>query len=89
MKSMNKIGLLVAALMVAWHLSWLLLVATGIAQPFLDLVFWAHMIDPVYRVRPFDLTAATALILITAALGYFLGAVGFLTGRKLTATARA
>jgi hypothetical protein len=39
-----------------WHIAWSLLVLIGWAQPILDFVFWAHMIKPVYFVKPFDPT---------------------------------
>jgi hypothetical protein len=33
--------------------------------------FWAHMIQPIYVVKPFDLLAAATLIMITAVIGYY------------------
>jgi len=55
---------------------WSLLVLIGGAQPILDFIFWAHMIKPVYFVKPFDPTAAVALIAITSVIGYLFGFAG-------------
>jgi hypothetical protein len=60
MANPNKVGLVIAALIGGWHLVWSLLVLIGWAQPILDFIFWAHMIKPVYFVKPFDLKAAVA-----------------------------
>jgi hypothetical protein len=76
MANPNKVGLVIAALIGGWHLVWSLLVLIGWAQPILDFIFWAHMIKPVYFVKPFDLTAAVVLILITSAIGYIFGFLG-------------
>jgi hypothetical protein len=46
-----------------------MLVLVHWAQPILDFIFWAHMIQPVYIVKPFDVAAAVTLIVVTAALG--------------------
>jgi hypothetical protein len=43
----------------------------------------AHMIKPVYFVKPFDLTAAVALIAITSVIGYVFGFLGALTWNRL------
>jgi hypothetical protein len=45
-----------------------LLVGIGWAQPIIDFIFWAHMIKPVYFVKPFDSVAAVTLIMITAVI---------------------
>jgi hypothetical protein len=79
----NKVGLVIGALTGGWHVVWSLLVLIGWAQPILDFVFWAHMIKPVYFVKPFDLTAAGALILITSAIGYIFGFVGAVIWNRL------
>ena len=55
----------------------------GWAQPILDFIFWAHMIKPVYFVKPFDPTAAVALIVITAVIGYIFGFVGAIIWNRL------
>jgi hypothetical protein len=56
-----------------WHFAWSVLVLLGWAQPIFDFIFWAHMIRPVYFVKPFDPVAAVALIVITAVIGYVFG----------------
>ncbi len=76
MANRNKVGLVIGALIGGWHVVWALLVLIGWAQPILDFVFWAHMIKPVYFVKPFDSVAAITLIAITAAIGYLFGFFG-------------
>ena len=83
MNTTNKVGLLFAALFGLWHLAWIGLVVAGWAQPFLDFTFWAHMIQPVYHVQPFDARAAGTLLVITAALGYAFGCVGAFLWQRL------
>jgi hypothetical protein len=46
------------------------LVALGWAQPVLDFVFWMHLIQPVFVIRPFSLSAAAALIVFTSVVGF-------------------
>ena len=70
MTNPNKVGLVIAALIAGWHVIWSVLVLIGWAQPILDFIFWAHMIKPVYFVKPFDPMAAVVLIVITAVIGY-------------------
>jgi hypothetical protein len=79
----NKVGLVIAALIGGWHFVWSLLVLIGWAQPIIDFIFWAHMIKPVYFVKPFDPMAAATLIVITAAIGYFFGFFGAVIWNKL------
>jgi hypothetical protein len=79
----NKVGLVIGALIGGWHLVWSLLVLIGWAQPIIDFIFWAHMIKPVYFVKPFDPVAAVVLIVITAAIGYIFGFLGAVIWNKL------
>jgi hypothetical protein len=79
----NKVGLVIGALIGSWHLVWSLLVFLGWAQPILDFIFWAHMIKPVYFVKPFDPVAAVALIVITAVTGYIFGFLGAVFWNRL------
>jgi hypothetical protein len=72
----NRVGLVIAALIGGWHLVWVILVATGWAQPLINFIFWAHMIRPVYLVAPFDPVAAGTLLMITFFSGYVFGYVG-------------
>ena len=50
----HKVGLVIGG----WHFVWSVLVLLGWAQPILDFIFWAHMIQQVYFVKPFDPVAA-------------------------------
>jgi hypothetical protein len=79
----NKVGLVMAAVIAAWHAVWSLLVLIVWAQPILDFIFWAHMIKPVYVVKPFDPAAAVTLIVITAGIGYLLGLFGTVIWNRL------
>jgi hypothetical protein len=76
MANPNKIGLVIGALIGGWHLFWSLLVAVGWAQPFIDFIFWAHMIRSIYAVKAFEPVAALTLIVITSVIGYVFGCVG-------------
>jgi hypothetical protein len=76
MTSPNKVGLVIGALIGGWHLCWSLLVLLGWAQRIIDLIFWAHMIRPVYIIKPFDAVAAVTLIGIAALIGYIFGYAG-------------
>lgn len=79
----NKVGLVIGALFVGWHGLWIGLILLGWAQPLLDFVFWAHMIKPVYLVKPFDPKAAISLVIMTFAVGYAIGSVSALLWNKL------
>ena len=83
MTNPNRVGLVIGVLIGGWHLLWSLLVLPGWAQPVIDFIFWAHMIKPVYFVKPFDPVAAVALIVITAVIGYTFGFLGTVIWNKL------
>jgi hypothetical protein len=72
----NKVGLVAGALIGGWHLLWSLLVLLRWAQPCIDFIFWAHMIQPIYVIKPFDALAAVTLIVITGVIGYIFGFIG-------------
>jgi hypothetical protein len=73
----------IGALIGGWHVIWALLVLIGWAQPIIDFVFWAHMIQPIYVVKPFDPLAAVALIVITSVIGYIFGLLGAVIWNRL------
>lgn len=83
MTNPNKVGLVIGALIGGWHLLWSLLVLLRWAQPVIDFIFWAHMIQPIYVIKPFDSSAAVALIGIAAVIGYVFGFLGALIWNRL------
>ena len=83
MTNSNKVGVVVGALVAGWHLLWSLLVLIGCAQPIIDFIFWAHMIKPVYVVKPFDPVAAVTLMMITGVIGYVFGFIGAIIWNRL------
>ena len=83
MISPNKVGLVIGALIGGWHLVWSLLVLLGWAQRIIDFIFWAHMIQPVYVVKSFNLLAAITLIVVTAVTGYIFGFIGMVIWNRL------
>lgn len=79
----NRVGIVAGLLIGGWHLLWALLVILGWAQPILDFIFWAHMIEPVYKVKPFNPAAAGTLIVLTFIIGYVFGFAGALIWNRL------
>lgn len=71
----NKVGVVFGALYGGWHTLWAIFVALGFAQPLLNFVFWMHFIKPVYVVGEFSIRIALILVVVTAIIGYALGAV--------------
>jgi hypothetical protein len=73
MISRNKLGIVAGSFLGLWHLTWSVLVASGVAQWLIIWVFRLHFIQPPYTVTPFRLSLAIALIVITSVLGYVSG----------------
>ena len=69
----HTLGLAFGSFLALWHLVWSLMVALGVAQQFMDMVFTLHMIVPPYLVEPFSLWHAVGLIAFTAVFGYVIG----------------
>ena len=69
----QKTGFTVGLLLGGWHLLWSFLVLTGLGQPLINFVLWAHMIHLPYVVGPFDITAALTLIIFTSLMGFIIG----------------
>ena len=70
-----KAGVTLGAVLGGWHLTWLVLVALGLAQGVADFIFWMHFIKPVYVIETFDVARASVLVVVTALIGFVLGAV--------------
>ncbi|MFA5131888.1 MAG: hypothetical protein WC444_01015 [Candidatus Paceibacterota bacterium] len=71
----NKIGLLFAVLIGGLHAFWSLLVFLNLGQSFFDVIFWAHMITPMFSVGQFNGVASLTLIVCTTLIGYLFGFV--------------
>jgi hypothetical protein len=83
MANPKKVGLVIAALIGGWHVIWVALVAVGWAQPLINFVFWAHMIQPIYSIKPFNAEAAVTLLAVTSMSGYILGYAGAMLWNRL------
>lgn len=81
--SINSTGLAMGALLGGMHFLWALFVASGLAQPVLDLVFWLHFIRSGWQIESFDLARAAGLVVLTSAIGYVVGAVFALVWNRL------
>jgi hypothetical protein len=77
-----KVGLVFGLITSLCHMVWIILILAGVAQPLMDFVFWAHMIQPVYVVRSFEPLAAATLMLLTFGIGYVIGVGGGLLWNK-------
>lgn len=69
----NKTGLTTGVIFGVFHLAWAGLVASGLAQPFMDWIFQLHFIQPLYIITPFNMIKALTLIAVTFAIGFVLG----------------
>ena len=68
------------------HFCWVILVALGIAQPLLDLVFKLHMLNSVFQVQPFNVVYALGLLCITFLIGCMYGALFYVIKNKCAVT---
>jgi hypothetical protein len=78
-----KAGVTFGALLGVCHFFWSLMVALGWAQPLIDFVFWMHLIQPVFVIRPFSLPAAAALIVFTSIVGFVVAFIFAVLWNKL------
>lgn len=59
----------------ALHACWILIVASGWAQPLLDFIFELHMLNSPFIVQPFSIVLSVELIVLTFVIGAFYGIV--------------
>ena len=77
MKAINpiKAGLALGAVMALIHASWALIVAVGLAQRLVDIIFWLHFVQPLYIILPFDIVTALMLVGLAAISGFVVGLI--------------
>jgi hypothetical protein len=66
----NRLGVVGAVVMAAWHAAWILLQAAGQSQRVMDFVFRIHGLKSDVAVEPFDPGMAAVLLATTAVAGY-------------------
>ena len=66
-------ALLLGMLFGILHLSWLILVYLKYAQIFLDFIYWAHFIKPIFEVESFDAGRSMILLALSVSVGFVLG----------------
>jgi len=69
----NRLGIVAAVMLVAWHGVWMVLVAAGMAQRVADFVLRMHAMKSEVVVEPFDAGMAALLVAATSILGYVAG----------------
>ena len=79
----QKSGLVLGSLVGGWHLLWAIIVALGWGQSLVDFIFWVHFLKPVFVVEPFAIGRALVLIVVTSAIGYFVGLIGAVFWNRL------
>jgi hypothetical protein len=77
MKRINpiKAALSLAMVLGIYHLTWVALVAAGLAKPFLDFVLRLHFIQMNYKLAPFDASTAAMLVALTFTIGAAFGLI--------------
>ena len=79
----NQAGLVITLVLGGFHLIWAMIVASGLAQPLIDFIFWLHFIRPVYVIETFEPVRAAGLVLLTSIIGYVIGSVFALLWNRL------
>lgn len=71
----SKAAISVGAVVGAWHLMWVTLVAIGVAKGVMDFVLKLHFIQIDYELAPFAMSTAAMLVGLTFAIGAIFGFV--------------
>lgn len=69
----TKTALTIGAFAGGLHLVWSIFIALGWAQALVDFKLWVHMISVPIVVKPFELSTAATLVIVTAIVGYVVG----------------
>lgn len=67
------VGLYTGLLIGFCHLIWVILVALGLAQRWMDFIFSLHFLNNPFQVGVFNMTTAVILVIMTFVVGYGFG----------------
>ena len=79
----KTVGLYTGLLISFCHLVWVIMVASGLAQGWLNFIFGLHFVNNPFHVGAFNLGTAAALIVITFVVGYVVGWVATWAWNKM------
>ena len=80
-----KAAISVGAVFGLWHLTWVILVASGVAKPIMDFILRLHFVQFDYAIAPFVVSTAATLVAVTFLIGAALGLVFALVWNWLSA----
>jgi len=69
----NKLGLVIGFFLAIVHLIWVIMVAAGIAKPFMDWILSLHLVALSYSMLSFSFVSALLLLIIVFVAGYIWG----------------
>ena len=69
----STVGLYTGLLISFCHLIWVILVALGLAQGWMDFIFSLHFLDNPFQVGAFNMATAIVLLIMTFVVGYGFG----------------
>ena len=69
----HKTGIAVAALAVAGHVAWSIVVVLGFGQWWVDFILGLHFMQVPVTILPFNFVTAVELWVVVAIVGYVLG----------------
>ena len=69
----NTVGLYCGALISFCHLVWVIMVALGLAQGWLNFIFGLHFVSNPFQIETFNLGTGIALVVMTFVVGYAVG----------------
>ena len=69
----SMVGLYTGFLISFCHLIWVILVALGLAQGWMNFIFSLHFLDNPFQVGAFNMATAVVLLIMTFVVGYGFG----------------
>lgn len=75
MLNTTKTGLAFGLFFAAVHVVWSIVVALSWGQALIDFIWWAHMLEPMVTVMPFDFLASITVIILSFFVGFMVGNV--------------